>query len=218
MCTCVTYTHSLSHIRVFLCVSLVDDSLHCKAAAPLLCAVCTWQSLEQRWRPCIERTRVASAAPYRCRRNASYARGDLLSNILAFASAPLTNFEKKHNNGPKDTTTSSVFRASYWPGAVTRSRKGREGRGRTGGIVQVLRPAHRVAARGSSHCCQSASRAAPHLLLLHTNVRPSRSRRPPAVESFCALHPPGSASEQRTRWAVCRAVYSTKRATTSSRS
>ena len=134
------------------------------------------------------------------------------------ASAPLTNFEKKHNNGPKDTTTSSVFRASYWPGAVTRSRKGREGRGRTGGIVQVLRPAHRVAARGSSHCCQSASRAAPHLLLLHTNVRPSRSRRPPAVESFCALHPPGSASEQRTRWAVCRAVYSTKRATTSSRS
>ena len=58
----VCHIHSLSHIRLCVCVSLVDDSLYCKAAAPFLCAVCTWQSVEQRWRPCIERTRVASAA------------------------------------------------------------------------------------------------------------------------------------------------------------
>ena len=40
-----TLTHSFSHIRVCVCVSLVHDSLYSKAALSR-CDVCTWQSLE----------------------------------------------------------------------------------------------------------------------------------------------------------------------------
>jgi hypothetical protein len=45
-CTSPSITRSFSHIRVCVCVSLVDDSLSCKAS-PFLCALRTWQSLEQ---------------------------------------------------------------------------------------------------------------------------------------------------------------------------
>jgi hypothetical protein len=165
MCTCVTYTHSLSHIRVFLCVSLVDDSLHCKAAAPLLCAVCTWQSLEQRWRPCIERTRVASAAPYRCRRNASYARGDLLSNILAL----LRHLSRTLRKNTTTALRTQQHRASS--GLVTGREQlrgvGREGRGEDG--------------QGAScRCC------APHIVLPRAGLPTvvNRPRVPPRI-SFC---------------------------------
>ena len=70
MCTFACHQHSLTHSVIFVCAFTSDDSLYCKAA--VFCVLCApgspWNS---RWRSCIERTRVASAAPWSSYRTAN---------------------------------------------------------------------------------------------------------------------------------------------------